>query len=296
MYLSLSTFLRSRFHERVQKIALDAGFTCPNRDGSKGTGGCLYCDSRGSGTGAWLRGIGIEEQMREGMAWAGRRYGARKFIAYFQAFSNTYGPLTRLEELYRQALVGPEVVGLSIGTRPDCVDNSRLDLIAQVGEGRMLWMEYGLQSASDETLRRIRRGHTVSAFVRAVEQSRSRGMLCCAHVIFGLPGEGRSEMEETVRLLADMRIEGVKFHQLFVVRGSALQELYEAGLYRPLDQEEYADLVARALLKLPKDTVIQRLTGDPPPGALVAPDWSQDKAGTIALITRRAGEIEAGKP
>ena len=286
-YLSLNQYLRSAFGERVQKISLDAGFTCPNRDGTKGRGGCIYCDAKGSGTGSYGFGKDIAEQMTEGINWAQRRYGAKKFIAYFQSFSNTYGPVERLEALYAQSLLGQEVVGLSIGTRPDCVDKERLELISRLGEGRMVWMEYGLQSASDTTLRSINRGHSVSDFVRAVEISRQYGLMTCAHVIFGLPGEGRPEMESTVRLLADLRIEGVKFHQLYIVKNTGLDRLYRAGDYKPMEQKDYVDMVARALASLPEGTVIQRLTGDPPRGELVAPDWSLDKRHTISMIQEK---------
>lgn len=284
MYLSLNQYLRSIFGERVQKISLDAGFTCPNRDGTKGRGGCIYCDARGSGTGAYESGKDIAEQMKAGINWAGRRYGARKFIAYFQSFSNTYGPLDRLEDIYTQALVGSEVVGLSIGTRPDCVDKDRLELISHIGEGRMVWMEYGLQSASDATLARINRKHTVSDFIRAVEISKEYGLMTCAHIIFGLPDEGRSEMEDTVRLLAGLKVDGVKFHHQYIVENTELNRLYRAGKYRPITQQDYVEMVAWALANLPKGTVIQRLTGDPPMNLLVAPDWSFDKIQTIAMI------------
>jgi hypothetical protein len=284
MYLSLNQYLRSVFGERVQKISLDAGFTCPNRDGTKGRGGCIYCDAKGSGTGAYESGKDIAEQMKAGINWAGRRYGARKFIAYFQSFSNTYGPLDRLEDIYTQALVGSEVVGLSIGTRPDCVDKDRLELISHIGEGRMVWMEYGLQSASDATLARINRKHTVSDFIRAVEISKEYGLMTCAHIIFGLPDEGRSEMEDTVRLLAGLKVDGVKFHHQYIVENTELNRLYRAGKYRPITQQDYVEMVAWALANLPKGTVIQRLTGDPPMNLLVAPDWSFDKIQTIAMI------------
>ncbi len=292
MYLSLNQYLRSVFGERVQKISLDAGFTCPTRDGTKGWGGCIYCNARGSGTGAYSQGKDIAEQMRAGIEWARRRYKARKYIAYFQSFSNTYGSIDRLETVYRQALIGPEVVGLSIGTRPDCVDRERLELISRIGRGRMIWIEYGLQSASDATLARINRGHSVSDFVRAVEISRMYGLKTCAHIIFGLPGEGRPEMEDTVRFLADLQVEGVKFHQLYILKNTKMNSIYRAGRYRPMKQRDYADMVAWALANLPKGTVIQRLTGDPTRSELVAPAWSLDKMQTISMIHDRLRELQ----
>ncbi|NDY42815.1 TIGR01212 family radical SAM protein [Dissulfurirhabdus thermomarina] len=282
--VSLNTYLRRRFGERVQKVPLDAGLTCPNRDGTKGRAGCIYCDARGSGTGAAREGLGVAAQMRRGMERARRRYGARRFIAYFQSFSNTYAPPARLEALYREALVGPEVVGLSIGTRPDCVDAERLSLVRRVAAGRMAWMEYGLQSASDATLARIGRGHTVADFVRAVELSRRFGLPVCTHVIFGLPGEGPAEMEATVRLLAELRVEGVKFHQLYVLEGTALARDLAAGAYRPISREAYVAAVRRALELLPPATVVQRLWADPPRAGLLAPAWSLDRAGLRAEL------------
>ncbi len=286
-YLTFNEYLRRKFGCRVQKIPLDAGFTCPNRDGTLGKGGCIYCNAAGSGTGAHARGLTILEQMRLGTEWARRRYKARKFIAYFQSFSNTYAPKERLRELYSQALSVPEVVGLFIGTRPDCVDEEILALVQGISQGRMIWMEYGLQSASDETLERIHRGHTVEDFLRAVEMTKAMNIPVCAHVIFGLPGEGRKEMEETVRLLKELQVEGVKFHQLYVVRGTPLEALYRKGRYCPLSQEEYVDMVVWAISELGEGTVIHRLTGDPAPGELVAPEWSLNKARTVSRIQER---------
>jgi len=292
-FLTLNAHLRKVFGERVQKIPLDAGFTCPNRDGTKGRSGCIYCDPRGSGTGAWALGKSVSVQMAEGMKWARRRYCAKRFIAYFQAFSNTYAPLHVLGERYRESLLGPEVVGLAIGTRPDCVDEERLSLIRQVADGRMIWMEYGLQSASDETLRRINRGHTVDDFVKAVELTQKHGIPVCTHVMFGLPGEGEREMERTMGLLADLGVEGVKFHQVYVVPGTVLHRLYESGRYQPISQEEYAGMVARAIRMLPEGTVIHRLTGDPSTGISVSPAWSRDKQGTIARIEAELDRMKA---
>ena len=289
-FLTLNRFLRERFGERVQKIPIDAGFTCPNRDGTRGRGGCIYCDAHGSGTGRQrFAQKGIAGQVREGMAWAERRYGARKFIAYFQSFSNTYAPLDILERRYREALVSPEIVGLSIGTRPDCIDRERLELISRVAGHRMVIMEYGLQSASDKTLRRINRGHRVRDFIDAVRLTREYGFHTCAHVIFGLPGQSREEMLDTAGLLAELAVGGVKFHQLYVVEGTQIHDLYEKGEIRLLDQDYYAEAVAESIKRLPPDTVIHRLAGDPPKEGFVGPGWSLDKAGTVRRIRRMVG-------
>ncbi len=285
-WLSLNRFLRHRFGCRVQKIPVDAGLGCPNRDPSTGLGGCIYCNRLGSGTGAWKRGIDVEGQIEAGITWARRRYRAGKFLVYFQSFSNTFAPLGHLERLYSQALCHEDVVGVCIGTRPDCVDRQRLDLIARIFQGKMVWMEYGLQSASDATLLRINRGHKVQDFIDAVRLTREYPFLVCAHLIFGLPGEGAEEMERSVELLAGLRVDGVKFHQLYVVKGTEMERLYRAGLYTPMSQRAYARMVARAIEILPEGTVIQRLTGDPVQGELLAPAWSTDKQGTISMIRR----------
>lgn len=283
-FLSLNEFLRQRFGKRVQKIPLDAGLSCPNRDPVTGLGGCIYCNLQGSGTGAFQKGQGIREQLAQGMKWARKRYKARAFIAYFQSFSNTFAPLERLEELYRQAASFPDIAGVAIGTRPDCVDPQVLELIDKIFDGKMVWMEYGLQSASDRTLERINRGHTVQDFVDAVSLTRKFPFLICAHVIFGLPGESRPDMLETARLLKGLEIDGVKFHELYVAENTRLHRLYEKGQYEPVSMEEYAEAVADAIRILPDETVVQRLTGDPAPGQLVAPEWAGRKAEIIKCI------------
>jgi len=283
-YRDLNSHLRERFGTRVQKVTLDAGLTCPNRDGRVGVGGCLYCNARGSGTGAWNRGQTITAQLQEGMARLGRRYGASRFIAYFQSFSNTYAPVETLRALYQEALAFPEVVGLSIGTRPDCLSPEIMDLLAALARERLLWLELGLQSAHDDTLKRINRGHDAACFAQAVEAAAARGLEVVAHVILGLPGEGPAEMAATARYLAGLPLQGVKIHLLYVVRGSGLEGLYRAGNYRPLEEEEYVNLVADFLELLPRHLIIHRLTGDPHREELVAPAWSLDKSRVLTSI------------
>ncbi len=200
-YRDLNSYLKGRFGERVQKITLDAGLTCPNRDGRVGIGGCLYCNARGSGTGAWGRGQSITTQMESGLARLARRYGAAKFIAYFQSFSNTYAPIAKLRELYDAALAFPQVVGLSLGTRPDCLPDDVLDLLAGYARDRLVWLELGLQSAHDATLQRLNRGHDVACFTAAATRAAARGLEVVAHVILGLPGEGPGEMAATAEYL-----------------------------------------------------------------------------------------------
>ncbi len=283
-YRDLNSYLRERFGVRVQKITLDAGLTCPNRDGRVGVGGCLYCNTRGSGTGAWARGLSITEQLEEGMARLSRRYGASRFIAYFQSFSNTYAPLETLQALYHEALAFPEVVGLSIGTRPDCLSSEVLDLLTDISQTRLLWLELGLQSAHDNTLKLINRGHDVTCFTQAATAAAARGLEIVAHVIMGLPGEGPAELAATARYLSNLPLQGVKIHLLYIVQGSGLEDLYRLGNYRPLEEGEYINLVADFLELLPPHLVIHRLTGDPHPEELVAPAWCRDKSRVLTGI------------
>jgi hypothetical protein len=297
-YLDLNTHLQSRFGARVQKITLDAGLSCPNRDGRVGTGGCLYCNARGSGTGAWARGLSLSRQMAEGRARLTRRYGAARFIAYFQSFSNTYAPLEQLRRLYEEALDCPQVMGLSIGTRPDCLPDEVLDLLARYAAHRPVWLELGLQSAHEATLRLLNRGHGVACFTGAVHRAAARGLEVVAHVILGLPGEGPREMAATARYLAGLPIQGVKIHLLYVICGSALARLYEAGNYRPLDEGEYVSRVADFIERLPPRVVIHRVTGDPHPGELLAPEWCLHKNRVLGRIREefaRRGTVQGSR-
>ncbi len=284
LYRDYSTYLRELFGCRVQRISLDAGLSCPNRDGTKGTGGCVYCNSRGSGTGAAGLRQSITEQLERGKSLLSKRYKAKKFIAYFQSFSNTYGPLNRLRAIYEEALAVQDVVGLSIGTRPDCVSEETLDYLGDIGRRHFLWIEYGLQSSNDFTLKRINRGHSVRAFEDAVKRTNQRRIPVCAHVILGLPGEGHREMLETARFIGGQEVQGVKIHLLYVIRGTILHEWYTKGAYQCLSREEYVDLVSEFLSLLPPNVIIHRLTGDPHPHELIAPQWALDKRANLNAI------------
>ena len=292
-YRDFNTHLRALFGCRVQKISVDAGLTCPNRDGRVGTGGCIYCNTRGSGTGAHGRGLSVTEQLQQGKAALARRYKARKFLAYFQSFCNTYAPLETLRRLYAEALDVPDIVGLAIGTRPDCVDADVLKLLEELARGHLIWIEYGLQSTHDATLARINRGHSFGQFQKAVQATRHRGIRICAHVILGLPGETRDQMLATAEAVAALGIDGVKLHLLYVVRGTPLEALYRAGRYTCLEQAAYVDLVCDFIERLPPEMVIQRLTGDPHPEELVAPRWSLKKSETRALIQAELAQRDA---
>ena len=283
-YNDLNTYFRSLFGCRVQKITIDAGLSCPNRDGTVSTGGCIYCNARGSGTGALSRGLSITEQLVQGKQALFRRYKARRFLAYFQSFSNTYGPIDTLKRLYDEALSVEDVVGLSIGTRPDCVDEPVLDLLQDYAQKYIVWIEYGLQSARDATLVSINRGHDVQCFRDAVKATLNRKIKICAHVILGLPDECRSDMRHTAQTIAASGIDGLKLHLLYVIKGTRLETLYRQGRYRCLEQQEYVDLVCDFLERIPGHMIIQRLTGDPHPAELVAPQWSLNKSETLAQI------------
>jgi len=284
-YRDFSSYLKEIFGERVQKISLDAGLGCPNRDGTISYKGCIFCDSRGSGTGAFInQGLSIGEQINQAKIFLQRRYKARKFIAYFQSFTNTYAPLNRLKALYDQALAHKDIVGLSVATRPDCVDNDLLNLLHQYQQDYLVWIEYGLQSAHDATLKLINRGHDVASFERSVHMSSKCGLNICAHIILGLPGENAEMMVQTARFVSSLPIKGIKIHLLYIVKGTALARLYERGGYRCLKREDYVDLVVDILEVLPPDMVIQRLTGDPLRHELMAPFWAKEKSETLRCI------------
>jgi uncharacterized protein len=283
-YYDLNTYFRNTYGCRVQKISLDAGLSCPNRDGTLSSEGCTYCNRMGSGTGASLKGQSITDQLLAGKQFLSRRYQAKKFIAYFQSFSNTYAPVEKLKSLYDEALAVDDVVGLSVGTRPDCVNEEILTLLHTYAQQHLIWIEYGLQSAHDATLELINRGHDVTAFLDAVEMTKNRGIQICAHVILGLPGETKDHMMETAKILAGLEIDGLKIHLLYVIKGTRLDDMYQKGNYTPLTQAQYVDAVCEFLAHTPSHVVIQRLTGDPHREELVAPDWSLRKTETLNLI------------
>lgn len=297
-YSDYNAYLRSLFGERVQKISVDAGLTCPNRDGTLSRSGCIYCNAKGSGTGAFARGLSVSQQIEAGKIGAMKKYKARKFLAYFQSFTNTYAPVDYLKALYDEALSCDGVVGMAVGTRPDCVDKEKIDLLDAYTKDYLVWLEYGLQSAHDATLALINRGHDFKAFEAAVALAAPKKKLnVCAHIILGLPGETRAMMLENARILGGLGVNGVKIHLLYVVRGTALDEMYGQGRYTPLEQQEYVDLVCDFLERLPKSMIIQRITGDPHADELVAPLWSARYRETFNMIqhTLEARDSYQGK-
>lgn len=283
-YRDFNTYLREKFGCRVQKVTVDAGLTCPNRDGTVGYGGCIYCNPRGSGTGASFKKMTISEQIAHYKSYLGKRYKAEKFLVYFQSFTNTYASLPVLKKLYNQALDFEDVVGLSIGTRPDCVPDPVLDYLQHLSNGHLIWLEYGLQSAHDRTLQKINRGHSLATFVQAVEKTQARGLPICAHIIIGLPGESAQDIMATARFLARLRVEAVKIHLLYVVKGTTLNQWYQAGQYSCLSRQDYVSLVAEFLSYLPPEMIIQRLTGDPHRDELIAPAWALENQRNLQCI------------
>jgi radical SAM protein (TIGR01212 family) len=276
-YLLFSEHLKARFGTRVHKISIDAGFGCPNRAGGRSGHGCLFCDPGGSGAVGIERQLSIAEQIEQGKEVMRRKYRAGRYMAYFQPFSNTLAPVQRLRSLYDEALAVDQVVGLAVGTRPDCVPDEVLDLLAEYHRKTYFWLELGLQSSHDRTLSWLRRGHDYAAFDQACRSARARGLRVCVHVILGLPGESRADMLATADLLAALRIEGVKLHLLHVLRNTPLGKQYAEGRFELLSMDEYIGLVVDFMERLPPETLIHRLTGDGPRDQLLAPLWSLNK-------------------
>ena len=270
----------------MQKISIDAEFTCPNRDGRVGWGGCIYCDARGSGAPSIGRALSVKAQVERGIQRLKVRYNVQKFIAYFQAFTNTYAPVDVLKGLYDEAIQFDEVVGLAIGTRPDCVPESVLRLIESYTHRYQVWVEYGLQSIHERTLALINRGHTYADFVDAVERTKGRGILLCAHVIIGLPGESKADIMETAQAVASLGLDAIKIHSLYIVEGTPLAKLYRQEKFNALAFDEYVALVCDFLEYLPPRMVIQRLVGEGSRDTLVAPLWTLKKAAVLEAIDR----------
>lgn len=276
LYNPLSDFIREKFGQKVFKVSLYAGLTCPNRDGTKGYGGCSYCDTATLLPKDFDPAMDIRAQLSTGMERVRERHRAEKFIAYFQINTNTHAPVDELERIYSQAL-HPDVAGIAVSTRPDCVNDGVLDLLSKIKGGRFLWLELGLQSANNRTLDRVNRGHTVEEFEDALKITKARGIDVCAHMIVGLPGEEREDIIKTAAFLAEKGVWGVKFHQLQVIRSTPLEEMHSRGVVKTLSIDEYASLVVECLEHLPTETVIHRLCGDVPSGFLVAPKWGANK-------------------
>ncbi|MEZ4484461.1 MAG: TIGR01212 family radical SAM protein [Syntrophotaleaceae bacterium] len=297
-YNLFSSHLKQRFGGRVHKISVDAGFSCPNRGATRNQPGCLFCDPSGSGSAGIEQTLSVAEQIEAGKEVMVRKYKAQKFLAYFQPFSNTFAPVERLRRLYDEALEGEGVIGLAVGTRPDCLPPDVLDLLAEYHRRSYFWLELGLQSIHDRTLTRLRRGHGYGAFANAYMAAKARGLRVCVHLIIGLPGESRDDILASAEEMARLVVEGIKLHLLHVLDGTGLGDLYRQNEIAILQQEEYISLVADMVERLPPQTLIHRLTGDGPRDRLLAPLWSLNKWEVLNAIDaefRRRGTIQGSR-
>ena len=284
-YNQYSAYLKDKFGVKVYKITLDAGFSCPNRDGSISTGGCIFCDDGGSFSQAHSNLLTIEEQVQVGIKTLSERFKAERFMSYFQAFSNTYKPVNELEKIYTSALCDEKIVGISIGTRPDCVDDEKLNLISSYAKDYETWIEYGLQTIHDKTLIKINRGHDFDCFLRAYEKTKEKGIKVCAHVIFGM-WETREEILETAQKLAELKVDGIKIHQLCALENTKLATMYRDGEIDFQSEDEYVELVCDFLEYIPKETTIHRLAGNGMSSTLIAPLWLGKKFDCLNKIDR----------
>ena len=284
----LNDVLQAQYGEKVYKLSLSSGCTCPNRDGTLGTGGCTFCSEGGSGDFAAPL-APLSEQIENAKARIRRKTDARKFIAYFQSYTNTYGDVRRLEALYTEAITRPEIVALSLGTRPDCLGTDVMAMLGRLNRIKPVWVELGLQTVHERTAEAFHRGYPLSVFENGCRALKAAGLTVIVHVIFSLPGETREDMLDTVRYLAalDPPPDGVKLQMLHVLRGTELGRQYAAEPFPLLSLEEYADLIAESLRILPEDTVVHRLTGDAPGKLLIAPEWTRNKKRVLNTINRK---------
>ena len=296
-YISLNEYLRDTFGCKVYKVSINGGFTCPNRDGTLDTRGCIFCSGYGSGDFAEDASLSVTEQIERGKKRietkmpkkinAATGVTSNKYIAYFQAFTNTYAPVERLRALYTEAINHPDIVAVSIGTRPDCLPENVLELLSELNQIKPIWIELGLQTIHEKSADYIRRGYALPVYDKAVEELKSRSIDVITHVILGLPGETREDMLETVRYVGKSGVQGIKLQLLHVIKGTDLEKDYNMGLFKCMTMEEYVDLIYTCISVLPKDIVIHRMTGDGAKKTLVAPLWSADKKRVLNALNKR---------
>lgn len=287
MYRTLNAYLQEQFGCKVYKLALSGGMTCPNRDGTCGTRGCIFCD----GSGAFSESGDIPTQLRQAKARVAEKIKNGKYIAYFQSFTNTYAPVPYLEKLFSAALDDADVVALSVGTRPDCLGDDVLSLLAALNRRKPVWVELGLQTIHPETAEYIRRGYALSVFDDAVARLKAAGLAVIVHMILGLPGETKQQMIQTAEYIGRSGADGIKLHLLHVLHGTDLEDEYRRGKIPELSLPQYIDILAACLQHLPKDMVIHRLTGDGAKKDLIAPLWSADKKRVLNSIQRAFSEM-----
>jgi radical SAM protein (TIGR01212 family) len=285
-FKSYNHWLQEKFGERVYKVIVDAGFTCPNRDGSVAVGGCTYCNNNSFRPPSAIKTDPIRDQVREGVEYIRKRFDAHKFIIYFQPFSNTYAETEYLRKLYADAIDHPDVVGLAIGTRPDCVDEGKIRMIDALAQHTFVSLEFGLESIYDETLRRVNRGHDYAAFLRAMEMTRGRSIHTAAHLILGFPWETREQWLAMADEISRVGVDALKIHHLHLVRGTALAAEYARQPFPVLGYEEYLELLCEFVERLAPNIVIERMFGEAPRGLLVAPNWRRTKNDLVRDITR----------
>lgn len=287
LYIDYGTWIRQQFPFRVQKIAVDAGFTCPNRDGLVGTGGCTFCNNQTFNPSYCDHKKSVSQQLEEGKQFFARKYPDMKYLAYFQAFSNTYAPLPHLRQLYEEALAVEDVVGLVIGTRPDSLPDSLLDYLEELNQHTFLIVEIGIESANNQTLQRINRGHTFECSRDAIERTHARGILTCGHVILGLPGEDREEILRQAPTISSLPLDILKLHQLQIIRGTKLADEYLEHPFHLFTPDEYIDLIINYLQHIRKDLVLERFVSQSPPELLIAPHWGLKNYEFTNLLNKR---------
>lgn len=285
-YLSFNKYLKDKFGQKVYKISLDGGFTCPNRDGKTGTRGCIFCSKGGSGDFAESREMSITEQIENGKKKVEKKIKSGKYIAYFQAFTNTYAPVEMLRQKYEEAINHPDIVALSIATRPDCSGDDVLRLLDEMNKIKPIFVELGLQTIHQKSAKYIRRGYDLNVYDKAVRDLKEIGVNVVVHVILGLPNESENDMLETVKYVCESGANGIKLQLLHVIDGTDLAKDYEKGLFKTLEFDEYVNLIVKCVKIIPKDIVIHRLTGDGAKKDLIAPLWSADKKRVLNAINK----------
>lgn len=291
-YLSFNKYLKDKFGQKVYKISLDGGFTCPNRDGKTGTRGCIFCSKGGSGDFAESREMSITEQIESGKKKVEKKIKSGKYIAYFQAFTNTYAPVEMLRQKYEEAINHSDIVALSIATRPDCLGDDVLRLLDEMNKIKPVFVELGLQTIHQKSAKYIRRGYDLSVYDKAVRDLKKIGVNVVVHVILGLPNESENNMLETVKYVCESGANGIKLQLLHVIDGTDLAKDYEKGLFKTLEFDEYVNLIVKCVKIIPKDIVIHRLTGDGAKKDLIAPLWSADKKRVLNAINKALREAD----
>lgn len=289
-YTTLNNYLKERFGEKVYKIALNGGFTCPNRDGKIGTRGCIFCSKGGSGDFAESPDLTITEQIENGRKRLEKKIKNGKYIAYFQAFTNTYAPVEKLRAIYTEAIIHPDIVALSIGTRPDCLGDDVLALLYELNKIKPIFVELGLQTINEDTARYIRRGYTLEVYDKSVADLHKIGINVVTHIILGLPGESKNDMLKSVEYACKVT-DGIKLQLLHILKGTDLAKDYEQGKFEVLTLEQYTEIIKECVQIIPEDVVIHRLTGDGAKKDLIAPLWSADKKTVLNTINRALKEI-----